>query len=129
LSNEPAQTAVILFAHGARDPRWAEPFARVAERVRAAVPDIPVELAYLEHLAPTLGEAARRLAERGAKAIRVVPLFFGRGGHLRIEIPRLVDAAAAALPGVTIELTLPAGDDVAVIDALAAFSVRAARSA
>ena len=127
MSNEPARPAVILFAHGARDPRWAEPFLRVAERVRANAPDLPVELAYLEHLPPDLDEAARRLAQRGAKAIRVVPLFFGRGGHLRVEVPRLVAAAAAALPGVAIELALPAGDDDAVIDALAAFSVRAAR--
>ena len=128
MSNEPARPAVILFAHGARDPRWAEPFLRVAERVRANAPDLPVELAYLEHLPPDLDEAARRLAQRGAKAIRVVPLFFGRGGHLRVEVPRLVAAAAAALPGVAIELALPAGDDDAVIEALAAFSVRAARS-
>ena len=128
MNNVPARPAVILFAHGARDPRWAEPFLRVAERVRANAPDLPVELAYLEHLPPDLDEAARRLAQRGAKAIRVVPLFFGRGGHLRVEVPRLVAAAAAALPGVAIELALPAGDDDAVIEALAAFSVRAARS-
>ena len=128
MNNEPARPAVILFAHGARDPRWADPFLRVAERVRATAPDLAVELAYLEHLPPSLDEAARRLAQRGATAIRVVPLFFGRGGHLRVEVPRLVAAAAAVLPGVAIELTLPAGDDDAVIDALAAFSVRAAHS-
>jgi sirohydrochlorin cobaltochelatase len=127
LDNESARPAVILFAHGARDPRWAEPFLRVAERVRESAPDIVVEVAFLEHLPPSLDEAARQLAQRGAKAIRVVPLFFGRGGHLRVQVPRLVAAAAAALPGVAIELALPAGDDDAVIDALAAFSVRAAR--
>jgi len=27
--------AIVLFAHGARDPRWAEPFLRVVGRVRA----------------------------------------------------------------------------------------------
>ena len=59
----------------------------------------------------------------------MVPLFFGRGGHLRVEVPRLVAEVAAALPGVAIELALPAGDDDAVIDALAAFCVRAARDA
>ena len=121
--------AVILFAHGARDPRWAEPFLRVVERVRAATPDLAVELAYLEHLEPNLAVAARRLAEGGARSIRVVPLFLGRGGHLRIEVPRLVAATAAALPEVAIELALPAGDDDAVIEALAAFCLRAARGA
>jgi sirohydrochlorin cobaltochelatase len=127
LNNEPAPPAVILFAHGARDPRWAEPFLRVAERVRETAPDVAVEVAYLEHLQPSLDEAARRLAQRGARVIRVVPLFLGRGGHLRVQVPRLVATAAAALPGVAIELALPAGDDDAVIDALAEFSVRAAR--
>ena len=127
MDNEPALPAIILFAHGARDPRWAEPFVHVAERVRRAAPDVALEVAYLEHLEPDLEEAARRLARRGAKAIRVVPLFFGRGGHLRVEVPRLVAAAAVALPGVAIDLALPAGDDDVVIDALASFCVRAAR--
>jgi len=122
-----ARPAIILFAHGARDPRWAEPFLRVAERVRAAAPELALEVAYLEHLEPNLGEAARRLAQQGAKAIRVVPLFIGRGGHLRVEVPRLVAEVVAALPGVAIDLALPAGDDAAVIDALAAFCVRAAQ--
>ncbi len=122
------QPAIILFAHGARDPRWAEPFLRVVERVRTRAPDLSVELAYLEHLEPKLDAAARRLADAGARAIRVVPLFVGRGGHLRVQVPRLVDEVAAALPGVAIELALPAGDDDAVIDALATFCLRAARN-
>jgi sirohydrochlorin cobaltochelatase len=126
LKADAERPAVILFAHGARDPRWAEPFLRVVERVRAAAPDLTVELAYLEHLEPNLEVAARRLAGGGARSIRVVPLFLGRGGHLRVEVPRLVAATAAALPGIAIELALPAGDDDAVIEALAAFCVRAA---
>ena len=127
MNAETARSAILLLAHGARDPRWAEPFLRVVERVRAAAPDVAVELAYLEYLEPNLDVAARRLAAGGAPAIRVVPLFFGRGGHLRVEVPRLVAAAAAALPGVAIELALPAGDDEEVIAALAAFCIRAAR--
>ena len=30
--------AIVLFAHGARDPRWAEPFEAIAARIRAAAP-------------------------------------------------------------------------------------------
>ena len=127
MNDESSRPAIILFAHGARDPRWAEPFLRVAERVRSAAPDLALEVAYLEHLEPNLAEAARRLASRGATAIRVVPLFVGRGGHLRVEVPRLVAEVVAAMPGLPIDLALPAGDDDAVIDALAAFCVRAAR--
>jgi sirohydrochlorin cobaltochelatase len=31
---------LILFAHGARDPRWAEPFLAIAERIRVADPAV-----------------------------------------------------------------------------------------
>jgi len=119
--------AVVLLAHGARDPRWAEPFLRVAELVKQAAPDLDVELAYLEHLEPSLEEAARRLAARGVRALRVVPLFVGRGGHLRVDVPARVAALMASLPGVTIDVALAAGDDEAVQQALAAFCLHAAR--
>ncbi len=124
--NESVTPAIILLAHGARDARWGEPFQRVADRVRAAAPDLAVELAYLDYLPPSLEEAVQRLADRGARSVRVVPLFFGRGGHLREDVPRKVAAIAAELPRVAIEITLPAGDDDAVQDALASFCLRAA---
>src|SRR3982750_1840070 len=113
--------AVVLLAHGARDPRWAEPFVQVARDVRAEAPGLAVVLAYLEHLPPTLADAVRELAQNGARSVRIVPLFFGRGGPRRGGGPRLVAAIAADLPGVTIELTLPAGDDRAVQRCLASY--------
>jgi sirohydrochlorin cobaltochelatase len=119
--------AIVLLAHGARDPRWAEPFVQVANDVRGDAPELAVALAYLEHLPPSLGDAVRDLARSGARSVRVVPLFFGRGGHLREDVPRLVAGIAAELPHVTIELSLPAGDDRAVQRCLASFCVRAAR--
>ena len=125
--NESPTPAIVLLAHGARDPRWAEPFARVADRVREAAPELVLELAFLEGQPPSLEDAADRLAKGGARSIRVVPLFFGRGGHLREDVPRRVAAIAVSLPGVVIDVTLPAGDDDEVQAALAAFCQRAAR--
>ena len=127
-SNLP-RLAVVALAHGARDPRWGEPFARVIDRVRATAPGLEIELAYLEHLAPSLRDAIRGLAARGVSSIRVVPLFFGRGGHLREDVPRLIAAIASELPSVAIELMLPAGDDVEVQQALAAFCLRMSQGA
>jgi sirohydrochlorin cobaltochelatase len=119
---------LILFAHGARDARWAEPFLRVAARVRAALPEHDVELAYLEFMAPDLETAVRSLAGRDVSEIRIVPLFFGRGGHLRSEVPRLVAEIAAGLPGVALSVATAAGDSDAVVDALAGFCVAEARN-
>ena len=125
--NESLTPAIILLAHGARDERWGEPFQSVAERLRAAAPDLAVELAYLDYLSPSLEEAVQKLVAQGARSVRVVPLFFGRGGHLREDVPRKVAAIAAGLPGIAIDIALPAGDDDAVQDALVSFCLRAAR--
>ncbi len=128
-SSDAHARAIILFAHGARDPRWAEPFVQVAERVRRAAPDRRIELAYLEFLAPDLREAAQRLAAEGATAIRVVPLFFGRGGHLRNAVPKLIAETAKEMPGVAFDLGGAAGEDASVIEAIAAYCLRAAGDA
>ena len=87
--------AIVLFAHGARDARWAEPFEAVAARVRAAAPECDVALAFLELMTPALGDAVGGLVAAGATRIDVVPLFLGTGGHLRRDLPPLVDALRA----------------------------------
>ena|SRR5664279_5218157 len=131
ISTSPATAAegargVVLFAHGARDARWAEPFAKVTEGVRVGAPDLPVEIAFLEFMDPDLASAVARLTRRGVTRIRVIPLFLGTGGHLRAEVPRLVAGIAALHPGVAIDLAPAAGDDPRVIEALAAYCLAAA---
>ena len=114
--------ALILFAHGARDPRWAEPFERVLARVAALAPERAPMLAYLDMMAPDLASAIAHQVDRGFTDIRIVPLFLGPGGHLRSDVPALVERARAAHPGVAITMAHAAGEDPAVIDALAVYA-------
>ena len=116
--------ALVLFAHGARDPAWAAPFERVLAQVRAEAPHCEATLAFLEFMRPDLGTAIADLAAKGRRAIRVAPLFLGPGGHLRRELPELIAAARAAHPSVRIDLLPPAGEDVGVAGALAAYCLR-----
>ena len=118
--------ALVLFAHGARDPRWAEPFNAVAGRIRAAAPGLPVVLAFLELMAPSLGDAVDGLVRAGASRIDVVPLFLGTGGHLREDLPPLVDALRAAHPGVAIALHAAIGEHAVVSEAMARAALLAA---
>ena len=123
----PASTAaMVLFAHGARDPRWAAPFEAVAAAVRAAEPSRPVVIAFLELMRPDLAEAVDGLAAAGSTRIDIVPLFLGTGGHLRKDLPPLVEAARGRHPAVSIHLHPAIGEDAAVTLAMAAASLRMA---
>jgi len=114
---------LVLFAHGARDPRWAEPFEQVRSTIAKRRPDLDIRIAYLEHLQPSLAATVAAMAEMGVQEIRLVPMFFGRGGHLREDFPRAVVAARAAAPNLRIEISEAAGEAPAVREALADFAL------
>jgi sirohydrochlorin cobaltochelatase len=114
-----AAPGLILFAHGARDPRWATPFEAVAARVRSARPHALVRLAYLEFMAPDLGSAGAELVAAGCRQIAVLPLFLGAGGHVRKDLPLLVDAMRATHPGVSVALLSAVGEIDGVVTAMA----------
>jgi len=118
---------VVLFAHGARDPRWAEPFERlrtlVAGLVAARSFDTPVELAYLELMVPDLAVAIERLAGQGCTSVVVVPIFLGQGGHIRRDLPAQIERVRASHPELSITCATAAGEDDAVLKALAQYCV------
>lgn len=110
---------IVLFAHGARDPEWARPFEAIRDRVRAQRPEYPIALAYLEAMAPPLEEAVGALVDEGASSITVFPLFMAQGGHLKHNIPRLLEALRARHPHVPIALETAIGDVPELLDAIA----------
>lgn len=114
---------LILFAHGARDTRWALPFERVAERVRELRPGWVVSLAYLEFMAPDLAAAGAAQAAAGCTRVDVLPLFLGAGGHVRKDLPAQVDALRAMHPGVRWRLCPAAGESPLLVEALARIAV------
>ena len=113
------KTALILFAHGARDPRWALPFEAVAAEVRRQWPQAQVRLAYLEFMSPGLVEAAEAALAQGAVHIRVVPLFLGAGGHVRKDLPMLMDTLRQRHPAARFELEVAIGERAEVVAAMA----------
>jgi sirohydrochlorin cobaltochelatase len=122
------QAGILLFAHGARDPRWALPFEAVAARVREQAPNAQVRLSFLEFMTPNLLEAGAELAQANCTSVAIVPLFLGSGGHVRKDLPLLMEQLAGAHPQVTWTLQQTVGETPAVIDAMAAAALSALNS-
>lgn len=118
-------TGLVVLAHGSPDPDWLLPVVAVVDRLRRAAPDLPTELATLEH-GPDLASAVRALQAAGCRRVRVVPLFLSAGGrHLKRDIPALVAALRETCPDVDLHLVPVAlGTDDVVLDALAAAALR-----
>ena len=118
------KNGLVLFAHGARNPAWATPFQRVQQLAQASLPEVAVELAFLEFLTPDLPTAVRALAQRGVTAVTVKPLFLGSSGHVLRDLPGMVEALQAELPGVSLRMASAIGEDDAVLAAMAQACVR-----
>lgn len=112
-------SALVLFAHGARDAQWSEPFRALQKAVAARRPDLAVELAFLEIMEPALGDCVARLAGDGCKRITIAPLFLAQGGHLKKDLPRLLKDLSAKYPAADISLLPPIGEVTELLDAMA----------
>ena len=118
-------TGLVLFAHGARDARWREPFDRLQAKLTAVLPDTAVRLAFLELMEPSLPVALAELAGAGVAEVTVVPVFFGQGGHIRRDLPALIDQCRAQYPAMRIGCAAAVGEAESVLDAIAAYCVGA----
>jgi sirohydrochlorin cobaltochelatase len=117
-------SAIILFAHGARDPQWARPFQRIQALVAQTLPQVHVALAFLERMTPDLPSAAADAIAAGAQSVTVVPLFLGSGGHVKEDVAALVRELEQRYLQVRFRLTTPIGEDEELVAAIAGWVVR-----
>ncbi|MFE1247289.1 sirohydrochlorin chelatase [Streptomyces sp. NPDC058735] len=104
--------ALVVVAHGSRDPRALSTVTALLDRVRALRPDLPVHLGHIELNAPLLPDT---LAALGDTEAVLVPLLLSRGHHVKQDIPE----AAAASPART-HLAVPLGPHPLLVDTLQA---------
>lgn len=119
--------ALVLFAHGARDPRWAQPFQKLQKIAQSSLPDTAVELAYLELMEPRLPAVVSQLAEHGCTEISVVPVFLGQGGHVLRDLPPMIESLRTQYPTVSLDVSEAVGESPEVLDAIAAYCVSRVR--
>lgn len=142
--------AIILFAHGARDPRWKEPLLRIQQLLttgstegstegatggssqqpdggstqHAALRPLRVELAFLERMEPSLTHCVDQLCAAGIGHITVVPVFLGAGGHVQSDLPELLAQCRAQHPQAHIYAKPAVGESQGVLRAIAAYCIQ-----
>jgi sirohydrochlorin cobaltochelatase len=121
----PSFPALILFAHGSRDPEWAQPFRTIQRSIKAKRVGSAVELAFLEFMEPALADSVAALVREGHRSIVVAPLFMAQGGHLRRDLPKILEALRADNPGVAIGLLPAIGDCEPLLEAISDWVVSA----
>jgi len=100
------QSAIVLFAHGARDPRWGASLQALTAAIEARRPGARVRTAYLEVQTPRLPEVLDELAAGGALHVDIVPVFWAGAGHVDNELPPMIHEFNTRSPGVHVR-TLP----------------------
>ncbi|MEU9389516.1 sirohydrochlorin chelatase [Streptomyces sp. NPDC048324] len=86
----PAPPALVVVAHGSRDPRALSTVRALLERVRERRPGLPVHLGHIELNEPLLPDT---LAGLGGRQAVLVPLLLSRGYHIKRDIPEMAAAS------------------------------------
>ncbi|MDA9718426.1 hypothetical protein N9U65_03025 [Planctomycetaceae bacterium] len=89
------ETGVVVVGHGTADPVGAAETKRVVAQVDAILPNIPVELGFLEVIEPTIEMALGRLAAQGCKRVVALPILLFSAGHAKQDVPQSLREAAA----------------------------------
>ncbi|VAW13801.1 Sirohydrochlorin cobaltochelatase CbiX(long), partial [hydrothermal vent metagenome] len=91
----PANTGIMLCGHGSRNKLAVAEFAALSERLKLALPGVPVEYGYLEFADPVIHFGLDRLRAAGIKKVLAIPGMLFAAGHAKNDIPSVLNTYAA----------------------------------
>ena len=111
-----SRTGVMICGHGSRDDEACVEFARVVHLLEHALPEYPVAMGYLEFARPIIRDGLDSLRARGVDRILAVPGMLFAAGHVKNDVPSVLNAYAAE-HGVRIEMGRDLGIDAKLLAA------------
>ena len=70
-------------------------------------------------MTPTLPDLIQTLHQQNYNAVSVVPIFLGQGGHVRRDLPELIEQLTLNYPHIALTLAPAIGEDERVLNAIA----------
>ena len=86
---------VMICGHGSRDEAACAEFRRIVDRIARHLPEWPVEMGYLEFARPIIREGLDALRARGVRRVLAVPGMLFAAGHVKNDVPSVLNAYAA----------------------------------
>ncbi|MCH6163229.1 sirohydrochlorin chelatase [Streptomyces marispadix] len=114
----PGGPALVVVAHGSRDPRHAATVAALCARVRALRPGLRVEAAYLDFNAPSVPRLLERLHAEGVHDVVALPLLLSRAFHAKSDLPAVLHEATSRLPRLRVRQADVLGPHALLVGAL-----------
>lgn len=106
----PSPPAVLLIGHGTRLAAGVTEFHALADQLQQALPDRTCLAGFLELVEPSLPAALERLRQQGFRRVTALPALLMAAGHVKNDIPVILNAFQAAHP----EMTIAFGADLGV---------------
>ena len=104
------KVGVMVCGHGSRDVEAISEFTSVAAGIETRLPQYPVASGFLEFARPIIREGLENLYAQGVRHILAVPGMLFAAGHVKNDIPSVLNTYAAERPGVRVDY----GRDLAV---------------
>jgi sirohydrochlorin cobaltochelatase len=105
-----ARIGVMVCGHGSRDVAAVKEFHGLVRKLAEQLPEHPLESGFLEFARPIIREGLDRLRGRGVDHVRAIPGMLFAAGHVKNDVPSVLNAYAAE-HGIRIEFGRDLGID------------------
>jgi len=110
--------ALVLLGYGSHDPRVAQISADLRAALLEIRPALDVEVAFLDHCAPSAPQVVSQLVRRGVTEVVLVPLLLSDAFHAQVAVPAVVAAVQAAHPDLRVLAARPIGPEAALLSVI-----------
>ena len=100
---------LLLVGHGSRSGDGAAEMVTLGDLVGRALPDVAVDVGFLEMTEPPAGPVLDRLAAAGCRRVVVLPLMLLGAGHAKNDVPAVVLEARRRHPDLDVRFGSPLG--------------------
>jgi sirohydrochlorin ferrochelatase len=113
------KTALLLIAHGSREPEANADLHHVVSEMRRRRAYALVEACFLELAEPDIDAGAAHCVEQGAERVIFLPYFLSAGIHVRRDLAAARQRLAERFPRVQFALAEPLGRHPLLIEVVA----------